>query len=396
MRVIAADIIDVTLHPHKPPVILRLITDEGLYGVGEFPLSYGIGRSAALAMLQEMVEQYVIGQDPARVEKIWKDIFFRTFWAQGGGPVVYGGLSTIDMALWDIKGKAANLPVYDLLGGRMRDDLHVYCNGWLGTEFAPAPDHIESPEAYGERAAMVVSMGYDALKFDPFSAPRGSGWGPRERLLEPERGELAYQRVKAVREAVGPQVDVLVEVHGWLGVSDAIAWGRRIVDLKPFFYEEPVDAMNVEVMARVGREVPIPLAAGERLYTRYQFREYIEKQVLDILQPDIGLAGGITELKKIASYAETYNLYMQPHNCHGPIATAAAVQVDACISNFIIQETVPERPMVCYDMVNEPLEPQIRNSRMPIPTGPGLGVTLNEKYIARCNVKRLGDSKATF
>ncbi len=394
MRVIAGEIYDVNLHPYKPPIVLRLITDEGIYGIGEFPLCYGIGRRSAMTMLEEMVEQYVIGADPLRIEQVWKDLFFRTFWAQGGGPVVYGGMSTIDEALWDIKGKAANLPVYDLLGGRVHDDIHVYCNGWLGSEYAPAPEHIESPEAYGERAAQVVAMGYDALKFDPFSAPLGSSWGPRERLLEPERGELAFQRVKAVREAVGPDVEVLVEVHGYLGVSDAIAWGRRIVELRPFFYEEPVDAMNVEVMARVGREVPIPLAAGERLYTRYQFREYIEKQVLDILQPDIGLAGGITELKKIGAYAETYNLYMQPHNCHGPIATAAAVQMDACLTNFIIQETVPNRPMITYEVVNEPLEPQIRNGRMPIPTGPGLGVTLNEDYIARCPVKRISERKA--
>lgn len=394
MRVIAADIYDVTLHPFKPPIVLRLTTDEGIYGLGEFPLCYGIGRRSAFSMLQEMVEQYVIGADPLRIEEIWKSIFFRTFWAQGGGPVVYGGMSTIDEALWDIKGKAAGLPVYDLLGGRVHEDLHVYCNGWLGSEYAPAPEHIESPEAYGERAAQVVSLGYDAIKFDPFSAPRGSGWDFRQRLLEPERGELAYQRVKAVREAVGPRVEVLVEVHGWLGVSDAIAWGRRIVDLRPFFYEEPVDAMNVEVMARVGEAVPIPLAAGERLYTRYQFREYIEKQVIDILQPDIGLAGGITELKKIASHAETYNLYMQPHNCHGPIATAAAAQLDACITNFIIQETVPNRPMVVYDLVNEPLEPQIRNGRMPIPTGPGLGVTLNESYVAKCPVIHITEGQS--
>jgi galactonate dehydratase len=390
MRVVAADLYDVNLHPWKPPIVLRLITDEGLYGLGEFPLAYGVGRRSAIAMVQEMVEQYVIGADPLRIEEMWKNLFYRTFWGQGGGPVVYGGISTIDEALWDIKGKAHGVPVYELLGGKVRDDLHVYCNGWLGDEYAPAPEHIESPEAYGERAAGVVAMGYDAIKFDPFSAPRNSGWKARERLLEPERGELAYQRVRAVREAVGPDVEVLVEVHGWLGVTDAIAWGRRIVDLRPYFYEEPVDAMNVDVMARVGREVPIPLAAGERLYTRYGFREYIERQVIDILQPDIGLAGGITELKKIAAYAETYDLHMQPHNCHGPIATAAAAQLDACLTNFIIQETVPNRAAITYDIVNEPLEPQIRNGRMPLPTGPGLGVTLNEAYVARCPVIRIG------
>ncbi|MFO7697518.1 MAG: enolase C-terminal domain-like protein [Anaerolineae bacterium] len=178
-----------------------------------------------------------------------------------------------------------------------------------------------------------------------------------------------------------------------LSVTDAIAWGRRIVELRPFFYEEPVDAMNVDAMLKVSQNVPIPIAAGERIYTRYGFREYIEKQVLDILQPDIGLAGGITELKKIAAYAETYDMHIQPHNCHGPIATAAAVQLDACISNFVIQETIPLRRAVAYELVNEPLEPQIRNSRMPVPTGSGLGVTLNERYVANCPVVRLGQPR---
>ena len=147
--------------------------------------------------------------------------------------------------------------------------------------------------------------------------------------------------------------------------------------------------MNVDAMRRVAENVPIPLAAGERIYTCYGFREYIEKQVLDVLQPDIGLAGGITELRKIAAYAETYDLFMQPHNCHGPIATAAAVQVDACIPNFIIQETIPLRSPSAYELVNEPLEPLIRDSGMPIPTTPGIGVTLNEAYVARCPVVHL-------
>jgi len=275
-------------------------------------------------------------------------------------------------------------------GSQVHENLHVYCNGWIGDEYAPAGNaYLASPEEYADRAAEVVGMGYDALKFDPFRAPRGSGWGPRERLMEPARGELAYQRVRAVREAVGPDIEVLVEVHGYLSVMDAIAWGRRIVPLRPFFYEEPVDAMNVDAMRRVAENVPIPPAAGERIYTRYGFREYIEKQVLDVLQPDIGLAGGITELKKIAAYAETYDLFMQPHNCHGPIATAAAVQVDACIPNFIIQETIPLRSPSAYELVNEPLEPLIRDSGMPIPTTPGIGVTLNEAYVARCPVVHL-------
>ena len=385
MRVIAAEIIDVDLHPFKPPIILKLLTDEGIYGLGEFPLAYGTGRNAAMGMLRDMVEGFVLGSDPMAIERMWHTLFRRTFWGQGGGPVVYGGMSTIDIALWDIKAKALGCPIYELLGGPTRQNVRVYANGWYGEEWrhnrgwAPV-----TPEEFAQTAAEVVELGYDAIKFNPFGAPPGSELGGHERLLERERADLGYARVAAVRDAVGPEVDILVECHGWFGTQSAIEMGRRLEPLAPYLYEEPVDAMNVECMRRVAAGVDIPIAAGERLYTRYGFREYIEGQILDILQPDVGLAGGITELVKIAAMADTYDLHVQPHNCHGPIATAAAVQVDAAIPNFVIQETVAERPDVTYALVNEPLEKAIRDSYMPVPTSPGLGVTLNDVVVADC------------
>ena len=395
MKVIAADIYDVDLHRWKPPIVLRLITDQGIYGLGEFPLAYGTGRQAAIAMLKEMVASFVLGADPMEIEAMWHRLYRRTFWGQGGGPIVYGGISTIDEALWDIKGKALGRPIYDLLGGKVRDTLHVYANGWYSGEWAPednwAPD---GPEEYADIAAKVVALGYDGLKFNPFFPRRGERRPGHERVLEPWRADLGYARVAAVREAVGPDVDIMVECHGWFGTASAIEMGRRLADLSPYFYEEPVDAMNVAVMRKVSESVPLKIAAGERLYTRYGFREYIEQQVIDILQPDVGMAGGITEVRKIAAHAETYDLYIQPHNCHGPIATAAAAQVDACTTNFLVQELVPFRDAIVYELVNEPLEPQVVDSQMPVPTGPGLGVTLNENLIARCPRMHLamGDS----
>jgi galactonate dehydratase len=391
MRIVAADIYDVNLHEWKPPIILRLITDEGLYGLGEFPLAYGTGRQAAIGILKDMVEGFVLGADPMLVEKMWHTLFRRTFWGQGGGTIIYGGMSTIDEALWDIKGKALGRPIYDLLGGKVRDSIRCYANGWYSAEWAPGNNWRPiTPEEFGSLSKEVVAMGYDALKFNPFGAPPGVDWPENERILDPRRADLGFERVAAVRDAVGPDVDIMVEVHGWLGPTSAIEMGRRLVELKPYFYEEPVDAMNVECMRKVGQNVPIPLAAGERLYTRYQFREYIEGQVVDILQPDVGLAGGITELKKIAAYAETYDLHVQPHNCHGPIATAAAVQVDACISNFVIQELVPFRDQITYDLVNEPPEMEVVNGYLTLSDRPGLGVTLNEDLVGRCPRIRLG------
>jgi galactonate dehydratase len=274
--------------------------------------------------------------------------------------------------------------VYELLGGRCWDRLRLYANGWYRG--------CVRPEEYAEAALKVVADGYTALKFDPFAIRPDGTWRYPRRALDREMADLAFARVQAVREAVGPEVDILIEVHGNLGTTSAIQMGRRFESLKPFFYEEPVDALNVEAMKKVADNVDIPIAAGERLYTRYGFRQYIEKQVLDILQPDLGLAGGIMETKKIAAHAETYNLHVQPHNCAGPVATAAAVQLDACITNFIIQEMFPYRPKEHYELVVQPLEYQAVDGYLEIPTAPGLGVELNEEVISRYPCVHIGEA----
>ncbi len=326
-------------------------------------------------MLRNMAEGFLIGANPFRIEEMWDTLFRRTFWGQGGGPVVYGAMSAIDEALWDIKGKALGVPVYELLGGRVWDKLRVYANGWYHGCY--------SPEEYAERAQQVVADGYTAMKFDPFAYSADGRWDYPRRALDPQRADLAYARVEAVRDAVGPKVDILVEVHGNLGTTSAIQMGKRLEALKPFFYEEPVDALNVECMRKVAENVDIPLAAGERLYTRYGFRPYIEGQILDILQPDIGLTGGIMETKKIAAYAETYGIHIQPHNCAGPISTAASVQLDACITNFIIQEWFPYHNDERYELVSQALEHQAVDGYYTITDKPGLGVELNEDVIGK-------------
>lgn len=385
MRIVAADIYDVQLSAAAfvKPVLLRLTTDEGIEGVGELALAYGLGREAGLGILREMVTNHVLNADPFQIETMWHTLFRRTFWGQGGGPVHYGGMSAIDHALWDIKGKALGVPAYELLGGKTRDRVRVYANGWYRRPETGYIKYCRTPEEYAAAASRAVADGYNALKFDPFLVDaRGERWDV-ERLLPREIADIAYRRVAAVREAVGPDVDILVEVHGNLGVTDAIIMGRRLEELAPFCYEEPVDAMNVECMRKVAENVAIPIAAGERLYTRYGFRPFIEKQALDILQPDLGLAGGLTEGKKIAAHAETYNLHVQPHNCGGPVLTAVSVQFDACITNFIIQELFPYRSPDYMDLLENPLEQQVHGSEIPVPAGTGLGIRLNEEVIRR-------------
>ena len=378
MKITAVEIFDVKLGATVTrwnPVIVRIQTDAGISGLGEVALAYGVGASAGLGMVRDLVDQFLIGADPFRIQHLWDLMFRRTFWGQGGGPVVFGGMSAIDEALWDIKGKALGVPVYELLGGRCWEKLRVYANGWY--------HGCVQPQDYAEAAQRVVADGYTAMKFDPFAYSEAGKWDYPQRALDPKRAELAFARVSAVRDAIGPEVDILIEVHGNLGTTSAIQMGKRFEALRPFFYEEPVDALNVECMKKVADNVDIPIAAGERLYNRYGFRPYIEGQILDILQPDLGLAGGISETKKIADYAETYSIHVQPHNCAGPVSTAASVQVDACMTNFIIQEIFPYHQDERYQLVDAALELQVVGGYLKVPEAPGLGLELDEKVISR-------------
>lgn len=374
MKITQVEIFDVGLSAKPPltwnPVLIRIHTDEGISGVGEVGLAYGAGSSAGVGMVKDLAQRYLIGADPFRIEYLWDQMYRHSFWAMGGGPVVFGGMSAIDIALWDIKGKALGLPIYEMLGGKVHDRLLVYANGWYH-------GHI-TPEALADAARQVVADGFKAMKFDPFVYwPDGRRENP-PRALPRAQADLAVARVAAVREAVGPDIEILVEVHGNLGVTAAIQAGKRLEEYKPFFYEEPVDALNVDSMKKVAENVAIPIAAGERLYTRYGFRQYIEGQVLDILQPDMCLAGGITEVKKIAAHAETYSQHIQPHNCASPVSTAAAVQLDAAITNFIIQETFPYRSPETYDLVDRAPEREIQDGYLTVSDRPGLGLVFND------------------
>ncbi|HHX66386.1 MAG TPA: mandelate racemase/muconate lactonizing enzyme family protein, partial [Chloroflexi bacterium] len=238
MKIVSADIYDVDLSPEGlsfNPVILRLTTDEGIYGAGELALAYGTGSFAGVGMLKQLVERYVIGADATRIEEMWHTLYSKTFWGKGGGPVVYGGISAIDEALWDIKGKALGLPVYELLGGKTNERIRLYANGWSNLVNPDGSPRCVTPEQYAVAAQEVVADGYNALKFDPFYIKGdGTRWTP-ERALPLEMVNLSYERVKAVREAVGPEVDILIEVHGNLGVTSAIEVGRRMAELRPFF-----------------------------------------------------------------------------------------------------------------------------------------------------------------
>lgn len=353
------------------PVLAEVVTDAGLSGVGEAAIAYGHGATAAAGMIKDLAENILIGRDPFRIEEVWSEFYDHTFWAKGGGgAIVFAGISALETALWDIKGKALGVPIYEMLGGAFRSDVRVYANGWnfraMGAEdFARAADR-------------PLADGYDALKCYPLAVPREGG-GIRHvtrRMVDRDFADLAFERVKALRRVVGPKVEIMLDLSGGLTPDETIRLCQRWEELDITFIEEPCDPFDIGALEKIAGAVGIPIALGERLYTRYAFRPVLESQAADILQPDIGNTGGIMEVKKIAAMAEAYSMRLQPHICASPVSTAAALQIDACVPNFFIQELYPYRPDEHWAIVDDAPERHVKGGRMPIPARPGLGIEL--------------------
>jgi galactonate dehydratase len=357
------------------PVLVELTTDEGLVGVGEAAVAYGVGGTAAAGMVKDLVEAMVLGCDPFRIEELWNEMYDHSFWAKGGGTIVFAGISAIEQALWDIKGKALGVPVCELLGGRLRDDVRVYATGW-------SFDCL-TPDDYARASERPISEGYTAIKCYPLAVPNNRG-GIRHvsrRSIDREFADLAYRKLKALRQAVGDGVDIMADLSGGLTTDESIRLCRRLEELQLLFVEEPVDPFDLESLRKLSDQVAIPIALGERIYTRYGFRRVVESRGADILQPDIGNTGGIMEAKKIAAMAETYNMRIQLHICASPVSTAAALQLDACIANFMIQELYPYRSDEHFRIVDHAPERDVKSGSMPIPARPGLGVNLMEDRV---------------
>ena len=354
-------ITDISAFVTRPPqalsnyVFVKVSTDEGITGWGES----SIGASSVAAVVEEFGAA-IVGKDPFRIEEHWQDMY-HLFHNVRGGALQMAAISGIEIALWDIKGKALNVPVYELLGGAMREKLWTY-GRFDGVD--PA-DAVRTAMSYIER-------GYTALKGDPF--------GHQGIFTSPESERDAIAKVEAVRGAVGDDVELLVEVHGRLTPAEAIRIGERLEPYRPFFYEEPVPPQNVDAMVRVAQAINIPLATGERIYTKWGFKDLIEKQAVSVVQPDVCHAGGISELKKIAAMAETYYVGFAPHNPYGPINTMAAIHVDACTPNFLIQEGGHGD---WYDSIlTEPFKGQT-DGYFDLPTAPGLGIELDEDALKK-------------
>lgn len=364
------------------PVLLRLHTDEGISGIGEAGLAYGRSSKAAVGQLRDFAP-LVLGRDPMQVEAIWETLFRNTFWGVGGGPVVYAGMSAFDIACWDIRGKALNAPIHQLLGGKTNDNLRCYASQ-IQLDWGTEETMLVHPEQFAAAARKAVDDGYDAVKVDPIAIgpngkphPQGGAPAHYRGLLLEEDVSMAVDRVAAVRNEVGKAVDIIVEIHSSLGTNSAIQLGRALEPLNIMLYEEPIPPLNVENMALVARSVDIPVATGERSYTRWGYRQLLEQQTVAVIQPDLCLVGGITEGKKVADYAALYDATVQAHICGSPVSIAAALQLEAVIPNFIIHEhhanslKKPLREMCIHDY-------QPEQGRYAVPDLPGLGQELND------------------
>ena len=358
--------------PRHQMIVVHLRTDAGLCGAGEIAMVYGDGAEGALATARALAEKYVIGSDPERPELLWHTLMRKTHWGLGRNVALYGAMSAFDIACWDIKGQAVGRPVHSLLGGKVRDKIKLYANHWYGDATSPAQ--------FATRAAETVADGYLGLKFDPLRAQPKVNNGPSQ-YLDRATARLGIERVRAVRAAIGPDCDLIIDLHGDPSATDAIRWCREIEEFDPLFIEEPTDTLAVKPMQKIAAALRCPLAGGERLYTRQDFQPFLEAQVFDVIQPDICLAGGFTELRKIAAVADSYQVAVHPHNCAGPVCTAATVQFVAATTNFFIQEWFPYWEDDRYAMVTAALEPQARSGYLTISDDPGLGVTLNEDYL---------------
>lgn len=348
----------------KTCLFLKVTTDSGIYGWGE---AYTLnGRERALEQLVLDLGEYLIGRDPFAIKHfthvLWRDVSIKR-----GGFDFYCALSGLELALWDIVGKALQTPVYNLLGGPCRTSIRVYGQ--------PSGEGDNSPEGLGRRAANTVALGYTALKFDPFP-------GPWQMLIDHAAEELAVARVQAVREAVGPDVEILIEVHRRLAPMHAVSVARAIAPFRPFWFEEPTPAEDLAATALVRRKIDLPVVAGEALYTKAEFRRAFDTEAADIINPDVCNVGGLLELKEIGAMAEAYTVAVAPHgNNSTTVGLAASLQAAAVMPNFLIMEYPLAWEPTGHAIAQNPL--RVINGVIPLPTAAGLGIELDEAALER-------------
>ena len=346
-----------------PPrwLFLKIETDEGLIGWGEPVVE---GRAHTVAAAVDELSDYLVGKDPLQIEKHWQAMYRGAFYR--GGPILMSAIAGVDQALWDIKGKYHDAPIHQLLGGQVRDRIKVYA--WVG----------------GDRPADIVSSAQKAVS-EGFSATKMNLTEELQVIDHLSKIDEAVERIASLRSAVGNTLDIAVDFHGRVHAPMAKVLIKAIEPYNPLFIEEPVLSEQLETMAQLRRSTHIPIATGERLYSRFDYKNLFTLGAADIIQPDVSHAGGITECKKIAAMAETWDLALAPHCPLGPIALAACLQIDAVSQNAFIQEQSQgihyNQSNDLTDYLSDPSVMHFSNGYVDIPQGPGLGIEINEDYV---------------
>jgi len=360
MRITAIDTY-IAGNPWKNWLFAKVSTDEGIHGVGECTLNYFA--KTIEAAIHELTP-LILGMDPFQVEvisqRMTRDVY------SDGAQIHMCAVAAIEVALWDIIGKATKQPIYNLWGGRCHEKLRAYANGWYRGP--------RTPESFAEKAKKVATRGYTAMKFDPF----GSAW----RVLSRYDFDLSVDIISAVRDAVGPSVDLLIEGHSRFNVPTAVEFAEAIHPFRPAWFEEPVPHTNIPAMVEVARRSPVPIATGESFSSKQQFAELLKHEVVNILQPEPLNLGGLLATRMVAGMADAHYGVIAPHSAQGPVCSAACVQLNASIPNFFIHEI--------FDEFNEPWEKEIVtnpvvvvNGYIDVPERPGLGIDLNIEEIRR-------------
>ncbi len=353
-----------TLELFKVPprwLFLKITTESGIVGWGE-PVIEGKADTVKAAV-EEMAE-YIIGKDASQIEDIWQLLYRGGFYR--GGPILMSAIAGIDQALWDIKGKAMGVPVYDLLGGHVRDKMNIY--GWIGGD---KPAHVV------DAAKQRIEQGYRAVKMNACSE--------MEWIDSPQKIKDAVDCIASVRDAVGFEIGIGIDFHGRVHKGMAKGFMKELEFIKPMFIEEPVLSENREQFLQLAQYSSTPIATGERMYSRWDFKSIFEQGAVDIIQPDVSHAGGITEVKKIASMAEAYDVALAPHCPLGPISFAAALQIDFNCINAFIQETSMgihyNKGADLLDYLENPEVFNVKEGCVDRPTLPGLGIIVNEDKV---------------
>ncbi len=341
-------------------VFVKIETDEGISGIGEGTLEY---KEHALLGAIEDIKRVLLGQDPRQVERICHELYRDSYWRSG--PVLQSAISAVNMAMWDIKAKACNVPVYEMLGGKVRDSIRMYANVWFSG--------AKTPEEFANAAKAAKAKGVTALKWDPF--------GKAYMYMDTKDLHYSLSIIEAVRGAVGSDVDLLIEGHGRFNIATGIKIANELKQFDPMFFEEPTPPDSLDAIAEVRRKSPVALAAGERVYTLTQFREFLDKGCADFAQPDMSHCGGISAVMKMAAMAEPHYVAIAPHNPSGPVANACALHLAAAIPGFRILEICLTDVNWRKELTNERVV--FDNGNILIPEGVGLGLELNEEACAK-------------